>query len=102
MECAEDSERNGETKIGRGDEFVEAVGAGDVCLGGPQGDEEKQDAGAAHGNYRARSSEEEYEKDAVHVGAGRCIRVLDLGLFPGQYCFRLYRHGKRMSCQTLG
>ena len=89
MECAEDRERDGETKIGRGDEFVEAIGTGDVCLGGPQGDEEKQDAGAAHGNHCARSCEEQDEKSDVH-GCGRCIQRLD-----HQYSFGLYSYGDR-------
>ena len=62
MECAEDGERDGETKIGRGDELVEAVGSGDIGLRGPQADEEEQDAGAAHGKHCARSSEEQMRR----------------------------------------
>ena len=70
-------------KIGRGDEFVEAIGVGDVCLRGPQGDQEQQDAGAAHGNHCARSCEEQDKKGYVH-GCGRCVQALD-----HQYSFEL-------------
>jgi hypothetical protein len=45
---------DGETQIAQGYDLVEAAGPRDIGLRSPQGNQEKQDAGAAHRDHGAR------------------------------------------------
>jgi len=83
---AEDGQGDGETQIAQGYDFVQTAGPGDIGLGGPQRNEEKQDAGAAHRNRRARDLKKCGENGCVHLDAKRSSGVLSWGhVLPGQY-----------------
>jgi hypothetical protein len=51
---AEDRQGDGETQIAQDYDLVQAAGPRDTGLRSPQRNKEKQDAGAAHRNHRAR------------------------------------------------
>ena len=63
---AEDRERNGETQVGQGDDFVEAAGLGDLAFCGQDADEKKNDASSAHGVGGAGDFEENEENECGH------------------------------------
>ena len=71
MQGAEDRQGGGETQIAQGYDLVEAAGLRDIGLRGPQRNQEKQDAGAAHRNHRARDLKKCGENGCVHVDARR-------------------------------
>src|SRR5882724_4952418 len=68
---AEDRQGDGETQIAQGYDLVQAGGTGDIGLRSPQRNKEKQDAGAAHRNHRARDLKKCGENGWVHVDAWR-------------------------------
>jgi len=100
---AEDGQGDGETQIAQGYDFVQTAGPGDIGLGGPQRNEEKQDAGAAHRNRRARDLKKCDENGCEHVDARRklarpvcALSVLHLGrnLLLVQKRSEVYTHPK--------
>jgi hypothetical protein len=90
MQGAEDRQRDGETQIAQGYDLVEAAGPCDIGLGSPQGDQKKQDAGAAHRDRGARERKKCGENGCVHADAKRKARALSGHVFRGQYALRLY------------
>jgi hypothetical protein len=54
MQGAKDCQGEGETQIAQGYDLVEAADLRDIGLRDPRGNQEKEDAGAAHRDYRAR------------------------------------------------
>jgi hypothetical protein len=93
MQGAEDCQRDGETQIAQGYDLVEAAGAGDIGLGGPEGNQENQDAGAAHRYRGARNVKKRRENNWVHVDGE--VRGLYLRrVLRGQYGLKLYNEEK--------
>jgi len=68
---AEDRQRDGETQIAEDYELVQAAGPSDIGLRSPQRNKEKQDAGAARRNHRARDLKKCGKNGWVHVDAWR-------------------------------
>jgi hypothetical protein len=66
---AEDRQGDGETQIAQGYDLIQAAGSPDIGLRHPQGDKEKQDAGAAHRNSCARDLNKCGKNGGVHMDA---------------------------------
>jgi hypothetical protein len=91
MQGAEDRQGHSETQIAQGYNLVQAAGPCNIVLPSPQCNQEKQKAGAAHRNHRARDLKKCGEKGWVHVDAKRKSRALSwMHVFPGKYSFKLY------------
>lgn len=67
---AEDRQGDGETQIAQGYDLAQAPGPRDIALRSPQRNKEKQDAGGAHRNRRARDLNKSGENSCVHVNLG--------------------------------
>src|SRR5882762_5288097 len=78
---AEDRQWDGETQIAQGYDLLEAAGARDIGLRSPQRNKEKQDAGAAQRNHRARDLQKCGENGCVHVDAKRKLTRSIRGAF---------------------
>ncbi len=86
---AEDRQWDGETQIAQDHDLVQAAGPRDIGLRSPKRNKEKQAAGGAHRNGRARDLKKCGENDCVHVDAKRRLCALSGHVSPGQYSFKL-------------
>jgi hypothetical protein len=68
---AKDRQWEGETQIAQGHDLVQAASPRDIGFRSPQRNKEKQDAGTAHRNRRARDLKKCGENGCVHVDAKR-------------------------------
>jgi len=84
MQGAEDRQGDGETQIAQGYDLVEAASARDIGLGSPKGNQENQDAGAAHRERGSVQRKKCSEKGCVHVYAERKLACASGARFPGQ------------------
>jgi hypothetical protein len=71
MQCTEDRQRDGETQIAQGYDFVQAAGPRDIDPRNPERNKQKYDARAAHRNHGARDLKKCHENDCLHVGGKR-------------------------------
>jgi hypothetical protein len=69
MQGTKDCHGDGKTQISQGYDLVQAAGLREISLRSPQRNQEKQDAGAAHRNHRARDLKKCGENSCVHVDA---------------------------------
>jgi len=84
----EDRQRDAETQIAQSYDLVQAAGPRDIGPGSPQPNNEKQDAGAAHPNHRARDLKKRGEKGWVHVDAWRRLACCNCALSAPESPFR--------------
>src|SRR5271163_2155940 len=82
MFCAEDRQWDGETQVAQGHDFIQATSASDIGLRGPQRNQEKYDAGAAHPNRLSRDLLKCGEQGCVHVDAKHNLTLFYLRAFP--------------------
>jgi hypothetical protein len=95
MLCAEDRQGDGETQIAQGYDLVQAAGPCDIGLRSPQRDEEKQDAGDAHRNCRARDLKKYGENGCVHADAERKFACSIWGTFSRSIRLRIVQRRVR-------
>src|SRR5258707_5391946 len=80
---AEDRQWDGETQVAQGYDLVQAACPRDIGLRSPHRNQEKQDAGAAHRNRRARDLKKYRENGCVHVNSKPKRPRSISGTFPG-------------------
>jgi hypothetical protein len=84
MQGAENRQRGGETQIAQGYNLVQAARPRDIGFRSPQGNQEKQDSGAAHRNHSSRNLKKCGENGYVHVDVdAKRFRVKKASILAG-------------------
>jgi hypothetical protein len=94
MQGAENCQGDGETQIAQGYDLVEAAGPREIGLGSPQGNQEKQDSGAAHRDRGAGNLKKRGEDDWVHVDGKSQVACYISGACSGSIRLQIVQRGE--------